>query len=65
MTGVKWRGWTNPPLRRWLLVGVGLLVVGLVAHFVGGRPWDGAWLLLSCVAAAFMVIGFYRYPPER
>lgn len=62
---MRWGGWTSPALRRWMLAGVVLLLVGLVMHFVGGRPWDLPGLLATIVAAVVIVVGYYRHQPEQ
>lgn len=63
---MRWGGWSNPRLRRWIGAAVLLLVVGLALHLVGGRLFDLAWLVLTIIAAMVLVVGTYRYqePPE-
>jgi uncharacterized membrane protein len=63
---MRWDGWNDPPLRRWVGTGVVLLLLGLTLHLIGGAALDPAWLGLTIVAAIVLVVGMYRHqePPE-
>lgn len=62
---LKWGGWTNPRLGRWMVAAFVLLVVGLALHLVGGRPFDVVWLVFTLAAAVVLVVGHYRHSEPR